>query len=87
MAELHFRFRPGVGLEAKYAEDDDLPHNWRVSLVPTIHEAIATPGMMERMIKARDDAATAARPAYLSEEWMDEAERWAVEDGESEWDR
>jgi hypothetical protein len=56
--KLHFRFRPGVGLEAKYAEDEDLPHNWRVTLVPSVQVAISTPGMVERMIKARDDAAS-----------------------------
>jgi hypothetical protein len=55
-SELHFRFRPGVGLEAKYAELPDAPHNWRVSLVPSVHEAISTPGMVEMMLKARDDA-------------------------------
>jgi hypothetical protein len=54
--DLHFRFRPGVGLEAKYAEDADLPHNWRVTLVPSVQVAIATPGMVEMMLKARDDA-------------------------------
>jgi hypothetical protein len=58
--DLHFRFRPGVGLEAKYAEDADLPHNWRVTLVPSVHEAISTPGMVEMMLKARDDAVSGA---------------------------
>lgn len=56
----YYRFRPGIGLEARYADEPDVDFKWRVSSVPSLVEAIEVPGEVEAMIAARDAAVTDA---------------------------
>lgn len=53
---LDYRWRPGIGLEAKYSDSPDADHYWRKSLLPSVDAAAAVPGELEKMIAARDMA-------------------------------
>jgi hypothetical protein len=54
---LEYRWNPRSScLEAKYDDEPDEPHNWKVSMVPSVQAAIGIPGEIEAMIAARDRA-------------------------------
>jgi hypothetical protein len=53
---LDYRWRPVIGLEAKYSDDPDADHYWRKSLLPSVDAAASVPGELEKMIAARDRA-------------------------------
>lgn len=58
---LDYRWRPFIGLEAKYEDDPDEDVYWRKSLLPSVDAAAREPGELEKMIAARDRAASEAK--------------------------
>lgn len=62
---LSYRYRPGIGLEARHNDTPDHDIYWRVTLVPSVQSAIAIPGEIEKMIKARDEAVDEVARAHI----------------------
>lgn len=62
---FRYRFRVGVGMEAALQEEIDVygeDHDWLylASRVPSVQLAASVPGELEAIIKARDEAVSAA---------------------------
>lgn len=65
---LSYRYRHGIGLEARHNDTPDHDIYWRVTLVPSVQSAIAIPGEIELMLRARDAAVDEAARAAMEGE-------------------
>lgn len=57
---MHYRYLPHIGLQAAFPS---YPDDWSTSYVPALRLLLSTPGEIEAVLRARDDAVDRAMGA------------------------